>query len=52
MIRWTGLAPWELEFSFPGSLAFTFLEARRTLGREREREGERKREVKHAGSSK
>ena len=20
MIRWTGLAPWELEFSFPGSL--------------------------------
>ena len=20
MIRWTGLAPWEFEFSFPGSL--------------------------------
>jgi hypothetical protein len=26
MIRWTGLAPWKFEFSFPGSLAFTFLE--------------------------
>ena len=25
MIRWTGLAPWEFEFSFPGSLASTFL---------------------------
>ena len=25
MIRWTGLAPWELEFPFPGSLTFTFL---------------------------
>ena len=25
MIRWTGLAPWEFEFPFPGSLAFTFL---------------------------
>jgi len=22
MIRWTGLAPWEFEFPFPGSLAF------------------------------
>ena len=26
MIRWTGLAPWEFEFPFPGSLAPTFLE--------------------------
>ena len=25
MIRWTGLAPWELEFSFPGSLTSTIL---------------------------
>ena len=25
MIWWTGLAPWEFEFSFPGSLTFTFL---------------------------
>jgi len=25
MIRWTGLAPWEFEFTFPGSLIFTFL---------------------------
>ena len=25
MIRWTGLAPWEFEFPFPGSLASTFL---------------------------
>ena len=25
MIRWTGLAPWEFEFPFPGSLTFTFL---------------------------
>jgi len=23
MIRWTGLAPWELEFPFPGSLRET-----------------------------
>ena len=27
MIRWTGLAPWEFEFPFPGSLASTFLVA-------------------------
>jgi len=26
MIRWTGLAPWEFEFPFPGSLASTFLD--------------------------
>ena len=25
MIRWTDLAPWGLEFSFPGSLTSTFL---------------------------
>ena len=25
MIRWTGLAPWELEFPFPCSLTSTFL---------------------------
>ena len=25
MIRWTGLAPWEFEFLFPGSLTTTFL---------------------------
>jgi len=25
MVRWTGLAPWEFEFPFPGSLASTFL---------------------------
>ena len=24
MIRWTGLAPWEFEFPFPGSLTYTF----------------------------
>ena len=26
MIRWSGLAPWEFEFSFPGSLTSTFQE--------------------------
>jgi len=25
MIRWTGLAPWEFEIPFPGSLTSTFL---------------------------
>ena len=25
MIRWTGLAPWEFEFPFPGSFISTFL---------------------------
>ena len=25
MIRWTGLAPWEFEIPFPGSLKSTFL---------------------------
>ena len=25
MIRWTGLAPWEFEFAFPGSLTSTLL---------------------------
>ena len=27
MIRWTGLAPWEFGFPFPGSLTSTFLHA-------------------------
>ena len=26
MMRWTGLAPWEFEFPFPGSLTATSLE--------------------------
>jgi len=26
MIRWTGLAPWDFEFPFPGSLTSTFLD--------------------------
>jgi len=26
MIRWTGLAPWEFQFPFPGSLTSTFLQ--------------------------
>ena len=25
VIRWSGLAPWEFEFPFPGSLTSTFL---------------------------
>ena len=29
MIRWTGLAPWELEFPFSGSLTSTFPEKER-----------------------
>ena len=29
MIWWTGLAPWEIEFPFPGSLISTFLWCRR-----------------------
>ena len=32
MIRWTGLAPWESEFPFPGSLASTFLCERHLSG--------------------
>ena len=27
MIKWTGLAPWEFEFPFPGSLTSTFRSA-------------------------
>ena len=27
MIWWTGLAPWEFEYPFPGSLICTFLES-------------------------
>ena len=30
MIRWIGLAPWEFELPFPGSLTSTFLDGRRT----------------------
>ena len=26
MIRWTVLAPWEIEFPFPGSLISTFID--------------------------
>jgi len=33
MIRWTGLAPWEFEFPFPGSLTSTFLDLRGGLAR-------------------
>jgi len=57
MIRWTGLAPWEFEFPFPGSLTSTFLihtlqstsSALRerctwAVCREREEEGERESE--------
>ena len=29
MIRWTGLAPWEFEFPFPGSIVSTFLNSQR-----------------------
>ena len=33
MIRWTGLAPWEFEFPFPGSLTSTFVvQVPHTLG--------------------
>ena len=32
MIWWTGLAPWEFEFRFPGSLTSTFLAGRRKPG--------------------
>ena len=28
MMRWTGLAPWEFEFPFPGSITSTFLSVR------------------------
>jgi len=31
MIRWTGLAPWDFEFPFLGSLTSTFLQASVTL---------------------
>ena len=33
MIRWTGLAPWEFEFPFSGSLTFTFLKLQENPGR-------------------
>ena len=31
MVWWTGLAPWEFEFPFPGSLISTFLQEEETL---------------------
>jgi len=31
MIRWNGLASWEFEFPFPGSLTYTFLVSRQPL---------------------
>ena len=31
IIRWTGLAPWEFGFPFPGSLTSTFLAQRRRV---------------------
>jgi len=31
MVRWTGLAPWEFEFPFPGSLTSTFLEGTQAI---------------------
>jgi len=31
MFRWTGLAPWDFEFPFPGSLTSTFLRGLDTL---------------------
>ena len=37
MIRWTGHAPWEFEFPFPGSLTSTFLETRGLAQPERRR---------------
>ena len=32
MIRWTGFAPWEFEFPFPGSLTSTFLQLESNCG--------------------
>jgi len=31
MNRWTGLAPWEFEFPFPGSLTSTFLQRKKEI---------------------
>ena len=33
MIWWTGLAPWEFDFPFPGSLISTFLSGAEDEGR-------------------
>ena len=41
MIRWTGLAPWEFEFPFPGSLTSTFLMAALGRGADDHEAGER-----------
>jgi len=46
MIRWTGLAPWEFEFPFPGSLASTFLSVQRSWPR-----GQIKADVNGSGAS-
>jgi hypothetical protein len=35
MMRWTGLAPWEFEFPFPGSFTSTFLVQHQPLPRSR-----------------
>ena len=39
LIRWTGLAPWDFEFPFPGSLTSTFLVGRAHLSSATERNG-------------
>jgi len=42
MIKWTGLAPWEFEFPFPGSLTSTFLgQHQTTFERQRQRAPEK-----------
>ena len=46
MVRWSGLAPWQFEFPFPGSLRSTFLDRTAisslySIEREREREDEK-----------
>ena len=38
MIWWTGLAPWEFEFPFPGSLTSTFLSLTSRAAEEEEEE--------------
>jgi len=39
MIRWTGLAPWEFDFPFPGSLTSTFLAPATSHGENRQASG-------------
>jgi hypothetical protein len=38
MIRWTGLAPWEFEFPFPGRLTSSFLTVQVSFARVKVRE--------------